>query len=268
MEDKAQLKLDLYRAYLEAWAATKLEGRFMPYGWACLPNPVNVRWLAFSTMLEEFSRELANTINALTNNTKRLKAWAAVVEPLSNEEKAEVSHEFISTLAAHTVMMTYVIKSRFAFSVAHLCHQANFTRDPEVWKDDLPLNGKIYLNTTDKFGMAWRRYKGFKRSVEKIHGKEFREATCDFRHAYNHRFSPRFVIGIINLVTREINAETSTVRYAIGERGPLDLGEIANLLIAEQEKCYRAFEKFQQLVYELVSAIEDFERTVSKHITG
>ena len=250
MEDKAQLKLDLYRAYLEAWAATKIEGRFMPYGWACLPNPVNVRWLAFSTMLEEFSRELANTINALTNNTKRLKAWAAVVEPLSDEEKVEVSHEFISTLAAHTVMMTYVIKSRFAFSVAHLCHQANFTRDPEVWKDDLPLNGKIYLNTTDKFGMAWRGYKGFKRSVEKIHGKEFR------------------VIGMTNLVTREINAETSTVRYAIGERGPLDLGEIANLLIAEQEKCYRAFEKFQQLVYELVSAIEDFERTVSKHITG
>lgn len=264
MEEKSQLKLRLYQSYLEALSAIEPGDRFMPYAWVSLPDPISARWIAFSGMLEEFARELANAINDLTNNTRRLGAWAKVVKRLTDTEKLEASHEFISNLATHTVLMPYVIKSRFAFSVAHLCHQANFARDPKGWKDDFPLDGTIHLNTTDRFGSGWRRYNRFKRCVEDIHGKAFREGTRDFRHAYNHRFSPRFVIGMTNLVTREVDEKTSAVRYAIGGHGPLDLEEVVDCLVAEQKKCYGAFEAFQELVGEMIGAVEIFERASSE----
>lgn len=261
MEDPAKLKIDLYRAYIEASLANKFDGRIMPYSWSVLPDPISGHWLAFSSMLDEFSRELANTINDLTNNTHRLSAWANVVEALSDHEKLEATHEFISTLATHTVMMPYVIKSRFAFSAAHLCHQANFAKDPKGWKDDFPLDDTVHLNTTDRFGRVWRKYNRFKLRVESIHGKNFRDATRDFRHAYNHRFSPRFVIGMTNLVSREIDPKTSAVRYAIGGLGPLDLARVAALLKTEQEKCYCAFDAFQALVAEMTTAVAEYERS-------
>ena len=54
----------------------------MPYGWCCLPDPLNGTWLPYSQMSDEFARELANTVNDLTNNIHRLEVWNDVIAPL------------------------------------------------------------------------------------------------------------------------------------------------------------------------------------------
>ena len=67
---------------------------------------------------------------------------------MDDNEKMAVTHEFIDVLATNAVNLPYVIKSRFAFATAHLCHQANMTRDFASWQDDLPLDVEIDLNTS------------------------------------------------------------------------------------------------------------------------
>ncbi len=161
----------LYRAYREARAHLPLTGRFMPYNWFALPEKMSIAWMAYSQMLTEFSTELANTINDLTNHVHRLQAWVTVIEPMNDDEKMAVTHEFIDVLATNAVNLPYVIKSRFAFASAHLCHQANRTRDFASWKDDLPLDVEIDLNTSGTYGRgSGKAYNRVKIAVEAIGG--------------------------------------------------------------------------------------------------
>ena len=52
--------------------------------------------------------------------------------------------------------------------------------------------------------------------------------------------------------------------YGFGGNDALDLAEIAGLIEKERDQCYLAFEAFQDLVAEQLTAIEAFEasRTV------
>lgn len=252
--------VQLYRAYREARAGLPLVGRFMPYRWYELPDKLSAVWMPYAQMLDEFSTELANTLNDLTNHVQRLQAWAIVIEGMHGDAKMAATHEFIDVLATNAVNLPYAIKSRFAFAAAHLCHQANMTRDFASWQDDLPLDVEIDLNTSGIYGRGWgKTYNRFKRAVESIGAKAFRDATGDFRNAYNHRFSPRFVIGMTGMVTRKRNKETGGFYYGFGGREPLELTDIVDLLTAECLRCYTAFEALQALVDEQIGAIRAFD---------
>ncbi len=209
-----------------------------------------MQWIAYAQMLSEFASELANAINHFTHRVHQLQAWARVIEPMSNNDKLRATHEFIDALATISVNFPYVIRSRFVFASAHLCHQANRSRIGVGWKDDLALDTEIHFAEADRHGGGWQSYNSLKRRLEKIGSKSYQSATHDFRNAYNHRFSPRFVLGVTKLVTRSINEKTGTIQYLIGGLEPLDLRTIADLLVVEQGHCDRAFEAFQKLVRE------------------
>lgn len=254
----------LYRAYREARARLPLAGRFMPYRWYELPERLSAIWMAYAQMLDEFSTELANTLNDLTNHVQRLHAWADVIEPMGDDEKMAATHEFIDVLATNAVNLPYAIKSRFAFAAAHLCHQANMTRDFASWQDDLPLDVEIDLNTSGIYGRGWgKTYNRFKLAVEAIGAKAFRDATVDFRNAYNHRFSPRFVIGMTGMVTRNRNEQSGGFYYGFGGREPLALADIVGLLTTECQHCYTAFQALQALVKKQIDAIRTFDAGVN-----
>jgi hypothetical protein len=227
----------------------------MPYDWTAPPTPLSAQWMAYSMMLDEFARELANVINAFSNNAHRLKAWSAVIEPLSNKKKMEATHEFIDTLAINALNLPYAVKGRFGFAAAHLCHQANMLKEPDAWIDDLPLDREIYPHVGDQYGKPWKSYKKLKRALDAIGNRTFQEATGDFRNAYNHRFSPRFVVGMTQLVKRIVDGESGRVCYGFGGHDALNLVEIAALLENEQNRMYQAFGAFQELVHEHETAI-------------
>ena len=227
----------------------------MPYDWTDLPNPLSAQWMAYSMMLDEFARELANVINVFSNNVHRLKAWFAVIEPLSNKKKMEATHEFIDTLATNALNLPYAVKGRFGFAAAHLCHQANMLKESGTWIDNLPFDGDIYPHVGDQYGKPWKSYKKLKRALDVIDNRAFQKATGDFRNAYNHRFSPRFVVGMTQLVRRIVDEETGRVCYGFGGHDALNLAEIAALLESEQSHIYQAFSAFQELVREHEAAI-------------
>lgn len=251
----------LYETFRATLDATPNTGRFMPYNWSGLPDRLSAVWMAYSQMLNEFARELANIINDFTHYVHQLQAWSEVMAPMTDEEKQEATHEFVDVVATVAVNLPYVIRSRFIFATAHLCHQANMTRDFDNWNDDLPLDSDIYFDAADKHGAGWRRYNLLKRRLEAINGRAFQAATHDFRHLYNHRFSPRFAVGITNFVTRIVDKRNGQVAYAFGGMPPLEMSVVADLLAKERDDCYRAFEAFQGLVREHETAIASFPVT-------
>lgn len=147
--------LSLYERYQLNFASRPASGRSMPYDWDTLPKSLDARWLAYSQMLSEFSRELANVINDLTSYVPRLEAWSDVVRSLSNDEKLAACREFIDPVATVAVSLPYAIKARFVFAIAHLCHQANRARQGKDWQDNLTWDSDIKMDVAETLGGDW-----------------------------------------------------------------------------------------------------------------
>jgi hypothetical protein len=254
---QSELCIRLYTEFRAALDATPIEGQFMPYDWQNLPNPLDFIWMPYAQMLDEYARELANIINDLTRCVRRLRAWATVISPLSDEERMEAKHEFIGALGTVALGLPYAIKSRFAYAAAHLCHQANRTKDLNSWKDEFPNKRALYLNDIERMCAPWKKFRAFKQRVEAIAGSAFKEGSDDFRHAYNHRFSAHFVLGMTSTVSRNED-ESGAISYSFGGSGPLDIAKMADLLKIERDHCYEAFCAFQVLVREHEAAITAF----------
>ncbi|WP_176000643.1 integrase [Burkholderia vietnamiensis] len=257
-----------YRQYRAALKAAPLKGKFMPYGWGALPQRLSGDWIAYAEMFNEFSQELANTINDLTRYTHQLTAWRDVVDKLDDEGKFNVAVEFVDPLATIALNLPYVIRSRFIFAAAHLSHQAGRTMVPKGWKDDLPLDDEIYFEQADAVGGQWKTYTKFKTKLERISDRAYQVKTKNFRNTYNHRFSPRVVLGQMNIVTRHVDAKTKQVSYGFGSTPPLTLRLVVELLEEQCQRCYKAFEAFQKLVQEHEKAISAASTATLAAITG
>lgn len=254
--DRSDRMVAWYSQYRTALDAVPTGGKVMPYRWWTLPDPMNMIWMPYSQMLNEYATDLSNIINALTHNVARLRAWNEVMQGLGDDEQFELSHEFIDTLGTVALGQPYAIKSRFTFAVGHLSHQANQARDMAGWEDEFPTRN-LYLNDIEPFGAPWRKYRAFKLKLEPLAGSAFKEATDNFRNAYNHGFSSRFVLGMTAMVTRHVR--DGRVSYAFGGNEPLGIAAVADLLEIERDLCYRAYAAFQALVDEQTAAIAEFE---------
>ena len=90
---------DYYSQYCEALKKIECTGRLMPFNWAGIPSTLPFRWAAYASMIDEFSSELANSVNALTCYTHRLKGWRDVVETVDQQGKLDIAVEFVDPLA-------------------------------------------------------------------------------------------------------------------------------------------------------------------------
>lgn len=244
------MTIERYRQFQRALRVAPLKGRYLEYEWGDLPGQLYVTWMPYGHMFEEFARELANAVNALTGYTHRLTAWRDVVAPLNVQQQMDVAVDFVDSLATVALNLPYVIRSRFIFAAAHLCHQAHRGRLGVAWKDDFPLDGEIWFETADKHGKGWTKYNSLKTRLEKIAAKDYQRVTNDFRNAYNHRFSPRVVVGMTQVVTRGVDKATGHVSYSFGGTPALTLPKVVDALELQCSNCYRAFEAFQGLIRE------------------
>lgn len=249
------MTIETYRRYRRILKAIPFKGKYAAYGWGELPQTLYMAWLPYSQMFDEFSRELANALNGLANYTHQLAAWRDLLAPMDQQRQLDAAVDFIDPVATVALNLPYVIRSRFIFASAHLCHQANHAKQGAAWKDEFPLDGEVWFDVADKYGKPWKRYNTFKTRLEKVGAKDYQTATHDFRSAYNLRFSPRIVLGISNLVTRRVNKATGSVSYGFGETPALTLPRVVELLEAQCDRAHRAFESFQQLVREHEAAI-------------
>jgi len=247
---------DLYMRYRAVLDAASPSGRTMPYRWWARPERLSGLWLPWDQMLEEYARELANMINALTDHVRRLRAWHVVVEPLSDIDKLAATHEFIDMLGTFALSTPYALKGKFAVAAGRLSHQANLAKD--IGRAENFPTGNLYPHDIEPFGRGWTTFRPFMLALEPLGGKAFRQASANFRHAWTHDFSPNFVIGVSSAVTRAVEAD-GKVRYGLGERDAFSLNAVADILEIEREHAYRAFEGFRALVDEQLAAIIAFD---------
>lgn len=226
----------------------------MPYDWTNLPAKLPITFMAYSQMIGEHSMELANSINELRRLTSSLEAWKSLIEGKSDEGKDELVIEFIDSPTTVALNLPYVIRSRFIYSIAHLCHQANQTQEGK-WKDDLPIDTEIYFKESDHYGSGWHSYKKLKLALERIADKKYQKDSYDFRNKYNHRYSPRIELGLTGLVTRNVGP-SGQVSYGFGYTQPLKLDKIVKLLKNQHALCSKAFFSYQKLVTEHAEAIK------------
>jgi hypothetical protein len=205
-------------------------------------------------MFQEYSIEIANVLNQLTKHLQRLRAWDLVLPSLNDDEIMEALDEFIEPVATVALSLPYAIRFRFILATTHLCHQANQAVPGFQWADDLPGDEKIGFKEAEKYGRPWVTYPRCRDAFEKIFKGDFEEETLHFRHAYNHRFAPRVLIGVSGLIARKHNPAGGT-QYVLGYTGPLELKRIADALVSQCNHCYVAFEAFQALVREHEAAI-------------
>lgn len=117
------------------------------------------------------------------------------------------------------------------------------------------LDNEIYLAQAEEAGKPWRAWGKLKTKLERISDKAYVASTRNFRHTYNHRFSPRIVIGQTGAVTRIVNADTKQVSYSFGGIDPLTLDLVVTVLEEQCQRIYQAFDAFQKLVHEQSRAI-------------
>lgn len=242
------MHVELYRRFAEARTTTDSIGRIMPYNWTGMTERVAGAWMVYSSMLDDFAREIANAMNAFTINVRRLHAWAEVLDTFMEDERAEAIHEFIDPIATLCLLTPYAVRSRLIFATAHLCHQVNLIRETEWMESSLPVDDEIWMDSADRHGTPWRRYNRLKTRIEAIGGQRLRKATADFRNAFTHRFSPRVETGITNFARRHFDPATGDACYSFGGTEPLGVKDLTVLLDAELDRCYAAFGAFQALV--------------------
>jgi hypothetical protein len=127
------------------------------------------------------------------------------------------------------------------------------------WQDDLPLDHEIFFKEADNYGAGWRQYRPFKDCLERLGDSKYPTETHDFRNAYNHRFSPRVVIGITQAVIRKVDPQTKGISYVLGCTPALTLDVVAELLSDQCKRGYAAFEAFQGLVREHEVSISEHQ---------
>lgn len=251
---KAETLAEAFVGFQQVLDAMPRNGRVIAYNWWSLPESMDMRWLEYTQMLQEYARELANAINMMMANANRIRAWSIVTSDMSDQQKLDISHEFVENLGVVSLGQPYAIKSRFAFAAGMLSHFANRSVDGADWIDDFP-DKNLYLNDIEPYCVQWKKYRKLKLRIEEIANRSFKEDTDDFRNSYNHGFPSRFLIGQVTTIKRHVSLGNKVYRVAIGAKDPLDLEHLANILDAECAKCRKAFAAFQALVGEHIDVL-------------
>ncbi|WNN53790.1 hypothetical protein RIN66_07160 [Hafnia alvei] len=246
-------KESVFHNYIMAFKDVDLELESAPFDW--VPSIVwGSQSFVYSQMLFEHSRELSNNINRLARLICKLKSWELVVEGMSDKDKFEVILEFIDDSSTVAINLPYVIKARFSFSIAHLCHQANQYLDPK-WVDKIVYDQKIDIGIAMEKAKKWSCFSDLYKKMLEINDEGFIGETLDFRNKYNHRYSPKIEVGLTELIKRTKNSSGDVV-YKIGQTKPLKLKNIVISLIKQHKKCIEAYSLYQKLVMQHLEVFE------------
>lgn len=245
----------IYKKFLEVRYREKGPGELANYKWYKLPNTLPIVLMAYSQMLSEHSQELSNSINKLYHYIVNLSSWEKVISIIDEDFKYELLFEHIDPFATLALNSIYAIRSKFIFSVAQLCHQANMIKCRGYWKDDLPNDEKICFEHANIVGKHWKEYKKLKLCIKKVGNKRFNETTKYFRNKYNHRYSPEIEFGHTEFIRRKI--EEGGVSYRIGYTEPLSLALLIPVLTKQYQLILYVYDQYKKLIYEQIKTIEN-----------
>ena len=235
----------LHRKKLQEYPDTNF---YADFDWYTLDEPAGGNF-QYSRLLD-FYRTITNAINSLGNCSYRLKVWDATLKGVGDNQRSHLLFEFVDPLAGLDLNLTYVIKSRFIFTIAHLSHQANRALDKKDWRDNLPKDKEINLAVAKERSSRWSAFLPLDEILRRLcRGKMFED-----RNKYVHRVPSQEIIGHTWFLDREI--DRNGVTYTFGDRPPLDVTLFADELRVEFDLALQAHERFKDLVREQLAALQ------------
>lgn len=220
------------------------------FGWGDLPPKLPITLFFYKQMFDDFHAEISNEINALAIHTHKLKAWGVVLQDHDDRHKLDLIFEFVQPTAIVALNLPSVIRERIVYAAANLSYEATKASTLGKITEPFPAETTVHFNVADKFCSEWKAYKKLKLKLERLSASDYKEATEDFRNAYNHRFAPRVALGMSNMIKRRINTETNTTSYAYGGTPPLALSKVVDQLDIQHQRAFDALAHFKKLVAE------------------
>lgn len=246
--------INAYDEYLRIRSQEILFEKPIPYDWFEFPNKAPLSFMSYCQMLRDYPSELANEINSLSRSIESLSSWDKIIRRRTIDDAYDLHIEFTQEIGKSALCHPYAIKNKFAVACGNLCHALNIATGKPASKIELPLDYALTLDDIDGPGNEWRSFRKFKKSLERIANKEYRDETGDFRNAYTHRFSRHIGLGLSVSVKRE-KSDDGYIQFAIGELEPITLSELVEALTKQRHACAEAFSKFQKLIIEQVKCI-------------
>ncbi len=213
---------------------------------------VVIGWF-FHLMASDFIRELLNEINQFCSILKNLNSWEKILKDYSEGMKFNILIEIINPVCMSALNTPYAIKNRFTYASVMLLRETAILLDRNV-KCIKFSEENITLKTLKDFEclfkkQEWKSVSSLLGELNRIHSKQYRKNTADFRHKYHHRLPPNIEIGISSLVSRTEDKDGS-ISYSIGGEFPLPISKLLTSLHSEYEACIKAFQTFWSLLEE------------------
>lgn len=242
---------DVYARYRNKLKDLRWDVKLMPYDWLQIPSSVSIEWFPFVEMAREHTKEIANDGNLLAISKDRLFVWSKVLNEFPNDQdKLEITVEFVTPVAHLAIDLPYAIRSRFILSVSHLSHQAN-RKKVANWKDDLKPDRNIDYKVMKKVALHWNTFEQFNKKLALINNDAFKAKLLEARDKFHHRFPPSFVVGITQPIVR-ITEKSGKIAYGLEGFDPLSTEEVCAALEDQYQAVFECFSAYQALVREQV----------------
>lgn len=226
--------------------------KYLPYKEYEIPSSYasGGSWMVFHLMASDFIRELLNEINQFCSILRNLAAWEEVLKNYSENMKFNILIEILDPILITALNTPYAIKNRFIYASVMLLHETAILLNRNV-KCIKFSEENITLKTLKDFKclfnkQEWKSVSPFLDRVNRIHSKQYRKNTKDFRHKYHHRLPPKIEIGLPSSVT--CTANEMSIKYIVGGEVPLSISKILSSLQLEHESCIKAFKSFWLLL--------------------
>lgn len=185
---------------------------YLPYDAVDLSG---LRWPGMGDVLiRDELRELTNNLNAWLTSLRHWHAWLAVARNYSEDDRWELEHEFIATLATFCLFQPSAVRDAFTFVVTNGMHQVRRAINP-AYKDHLPLDkapwekrgyparGRVEQQLKTVV-CQWPSGAVLLENLKQLDDEVVRRTTSDFRNRASHSIAPRFSIGLTRAVTRAV----------------------------------------------------------------
>ena len=205
----------------------------------------------FIQMADDYTSRLIGEVNYFLLNIAHADSWIQVAQKHEQDERISLLAEFADPLLELSVGRPYSLKNQVMFAAVQLLHRSNKLKSAD-WKDDLPPDDEIEFEQLEKVGVGWRKFKRFRKTMEKLNGKQFRiTATRDFRHVLQHRYRTHFGFGLTPLVKRD-KTESGIIETDV-MIPPLNLKTLLPELYTQHKIAVEVFQAYWQLVNEICS---------------
>lgn len=223
-------------------------------------------------------QETINTLNAWGSRLQKWTAWNRVVDSYESEDdKWEVSENFIEPIAFFCMLQPSGYADRLLIVTESILHQANqkvFRGEPDRLDQDALKPGSILRRSDRKkqlnrLGARWSRYPSFRKAWDAMNSENYRKLSRNFRDLSAHSFAPRLLLGHIPRAIRSVGPREElipqadgshllvphptkkAVGYVMSQMLPFSLEEARLANLGEYEKARVTMDRFAELVDEL-----------------